>query len=195
MKKTDRSSKSVREDILKRAAPFLKRHGTDGAPVDEIMKAAGLTSGALYSQFKNKEDLCTQAICSSLDAMLEGYGTTLRKRGKEGLKLIVAQYLSMEHVAHVTEGCTFAALGRDMAKASPRAKRAYEARIQALVELLVDALGAGPVAKRRAKAQQILSTMLGAVTFARAMADADAVNKFLSQVRASTLRALDQRRL
>ena len=194
MKTAKGASKTQHQEILRAAGPFLKRHGTD-APVDEIMKAAGLTSGALYSQFKNKEDLCTQAICSSLDAMLEGYGTTLRKRGKEGLKLIVAQYLSMEHVAHVTEGCTFAALGRDMAKASPRAKRAYEARIQALVELFVDALGAGPVAKRRAKAQQILSTMLGAVTFARAMADADAANKFLSQVRASTLRALDQRRL
>ena len=194
MKKTDRSS-SVRKDILKKAAPFLKRHGTDGAPVDKIMKAVGLTSGALYSQFESKEDLCTQAICSALDAMLEGYGRTLRKRGKEGLKLVVAQYLSKEHVAQVTEGCTFAALGSEMAKASPGAKRAYQARIQALVQLFVDALGAGPVAKRRAKAQQILSTMLGAVTFARTMADADAANEFLSQVRANTLRVLDQRRL
>src|SRR5215467_8846362 len=135
MKKTDRSSKSVREDILKRVVPFLKRHGTDGASVDEIMKAAGLTSGALYSQFKNKEDLCTQAICSALDAMLDSYQKIAREQGRQGLKLIVSRYLTEAHAGDVSGGCTIAALGSHMAKATPRAKRAYERRIQSLVQI------------------------------------------------------------
>ena len=67
----------LREKILDAAGPFLKRHGIDGAPVDKIMKEAGLTSGALYSHFKNKDDLCAQAVCRSLDAMLDGYEAVL----------------------------------------------------------------------------------------------------------------------
>src|SRR5262249_28939761 len=114
------------------------------------MKAAGFTSGALYSQFKNKDDLCTEGICSALDVMLEAYGAILRARGKEGLKLIVSQYLSPEHIANVPKGCTFAALGSDMARGGARAKRAYEARIQAVVQLFANGLGTGPEPERGA---------------------------------------------
>jgi TetR/AcrR family transcriptional regulator, transcriptional repressor for nem operon len=192
MRATKRDPKQVHEAILKAAAPFLKRHGTEGAPVDEIMKTAGLTSGALYSHFKNKEDLCTQAICSALDAMLDRYRTIVCERGREGLALIVSEYLTEAHADEVSRGCTFAALGSDMAKSTPRAKRAYEPHIQALVQIFVDGLGTGSEAERRAKAQHILSTMLGALTFARAMNDADARHELLSQVRSRVVRELDE---
>jgi len=192
MRATKRDPKRVHEEILKAAAPFLKRHGTDGAPVDEIMKAAGLTSGALYSHFKNKEDLCTQAICNALDAMLNAYRTTVREQGTQGLARIVSEYLTEDHVSEVSRGCTFAALGSDMSKSTPRAKRAYEPRIHALVQIFVDGLGSGSESERRAKAHQIISTMLGALTFARAMNDADARHELLSQVRSRLLRELEE---
>ena len=191
MRTTRRSSEGLREEILKSVVPFLKRHGTGIASVDKIMRVAGFTSGALYSQFKNKEDLCTQATCSALDAMLEAYRAIVRERGKEGLKLIVSQYLSREHVANVPGGCTFVALGSDMAKGTARAKREYEARIQALVQLFADGLGPGPEARRRAKAQRIVSTMIGAMTLARAMSNATVVQELVSQVRKDVLRQLD----
>jgi len=192
MKTVKRESNELHHEILTAAAPFLKRHGIEGAPVDQIMKAAGLTSGALYSRFKNKEDLCTQVICGALDKMLNGYRKIVRERGKEGLKLIVSQYLSTTHASDVPRGCTLAALGAEMGKASARAKRAYEPRIHALVQIFVDGLGTGSEAERRAKAQHILSTMLGALTFARAMNDADASHDFLSQVRSRVLRELEK---
>ena len=191
MKTAKPSSDDLRGQILKRVVPFLKRHGTDRASVDEIMKAAGLTSGALYSQFKNKEDLCTQAICSALDAMLDSYQKIAREKGREGLKLIVSKYLTEAHAGAVSGGCTFAALGPQMAKATPRARRAYEQRIHAMVQIFVDGLGAGPEKERRAKAQHILSSLLGALTFARALSDGEASKDFLSQVKAQVLRDLD----
>jgi len=191
MKTAKPSSDDLRGQILKRVVPFLKRHGTDRASVDEIMKAAGLTSGALYSQFKNKEDLCTQAICSALDAMLDSYQKIAREKGREGLKLIVSKYLTEAHAGDVSGGCTFAALGPQMAKATPRARRAYEQRIHAMVQIFVDGLGAGPEKERRAKAQHILSSLLGALTFARALSDGEASKDFLSQVKAQVLRDLD----
>lgn len=187
-----RDSTGLREEILTAVAPFLKQHGTEGATVDRIMKAAGLTSGALYSQFKNKDDLCTQAICSALDATLEEYQKMVRERGKEGLKFLIERYLSDGHAAEVRRGCTFAALASDMAKANPHAKRAYELRIQALVQIFVDGLGEGSETARRAKAQHLLSSMLGALTFARAMSDAKAANQLLAQVKARVLRELDE---
>src|SRR5258708_29340246 len=127
-KSAKRRSRSQPADILKAAAPFLKKRGT-GAPVDQIMKATGLTSGALYSQFKNKDDLCTQAICGALDATLDSYRAAIRQHGKDGLRLIVERYLSDSQRGDVAGGCTFAALGGDMAKAGPRSRRSYQHRI------------------------------------------------------------------
>src|SRR5262249_61121475 len=100
MKTAKGASKTLHQEILRAAAPFLKRHGTD-APVDEIMKAAGLTSGALYSRFKNKDDLCTQVICRALDAMLDAYRTIVGERGKEGIKLIDPSYLGARQASNV----------------------------------------------------------------------------------------------
>jgi TetR/AcrR family transcriptional repressor of nem operon len=189
---TRREPEDLRRRILKAAAPFLKQHGTGGAPADAIMREAGLTTGALYSQFKNKDDLCTQAICSSLDGMLHAYQAIVREHGKAGLEQIITEYLSREHAREVARGCTFAALGSDLAKASRRAKRAYEERIEALVEIFAEGIGARSRAARRARAQQIVSTMLGAMTFARAMDDPDAANELLAHVRARVLRDLDE---
>jgi TetR/AcrR family transcriptional regulator, transcriptional repressor for nem operon len=182
----------LHQQILDAAGPFLKRHGIDGAPVDEIMKEAGLTSGALYSHFKNKDDLCAQAVCRALDAMLDAYRTVVRERGRDGVRLLIAEYLSQSHASNASTGCALAALGSDLAKASPRARRLYQLRIQALVQILVDGLGLGSPAQRRARAEQILSTMLGAVTFARAMSDAEASAEFLSHVRSRVLRDLEE---
>lgn len=192
MSSTRRSSSPPRREILEAVAPFLKRHGTGGAPVDALMKSAGLTSGALYSQFKNKEDLCSQAICNALDTMLAAYGSIVRERGREGLRSIVSSYLSSRHASDVGGGCTFAALGPDMAKASLRAKQSYEARIHALVEIFAEGLRDGSKAVRRARAQYLISTMLGGLTFARAMSDPDARDAFLAHLRSSVLRNLSE---
>ena len=157
-------------EILDAVMPVLKTHGVS-APVDQLMKAAGLTSGALYSHFKKKEDLCTQAICVALDRMIERYRAIIRERGREGLEFIVDEYLSETHARSVAVGCTFAALGADMAKAGAGVKRAYELRIDELVGSLRRGPRGRPEGERRAKAQHFLSAMLGAITFARSMRD------------------------
>ena len=192
MSSTRRKSNPPRQEILEAVAPFLKRHGTEGAPVDALMKTAGLTSGALYSQFKSKDDLCSQAICSALDAMLAAYGSIVRERGREGLRSIVSSYLSSRHAVDVAGGCTFTALGSDMARAAPRTRQGYEVRIHALVQIFTEGLGDGSEALRRAKAQHILSTMLGGLTYARAMSDPGARDEFLAQLRSSVLREIPE---
>jgi TetR/AcrR family transcriptional repressor of nem operon len=185
-----KGSRDLHAEILDAVVPVLKTHGVS-APVDQLMRAAGLTSGALYSHFKKKEDLCTQAICVALDQAIERYRRIVREQGREGLKFIVEEYLSEAHANGVAVGCTFAALGADMAKASAGAKRAYELRITRLVELFAEGLAIGPEKERRAKAQHVLSAMLGAITFARSMRDQTAIKEFLLHVKGSLHRQLD----
>lgn len=51
------SREAVRQRLLRAAAEVLVSHGYGAASVDAITEAAGLSRGALYSNFADKEDL------------------------------------------------------------------------------------------------------------------------------------------
>jgi AcrR family transcriptional regulator len=53
----DRRRELTRTHLLDAAAQVFAREGFHGASIDAIAAAAGFTKGAVYSNFKNKEDL------------------------------------------------------------------------------------------------------------------------------------------
>ena len=65
MKVTKEQSELNRQALLDAAARLFKQHGIDGVGVADICKAAGLTHGALYKHFADKQDLAAQAFAHS----------------------------------------------------------------------------------------------------------------------------------
>ena len=60
----------TREAILRSAATLFARKGVEGTSLEEIARHAGLTQGAIYSNFKNKADLwwaITEQVGGTLD--------------------------------------------------------------------------------------------------------------------------------
>ncbi len=53
----DRRRQQTREYLLQAAAEVFAERGFHAATLDEVAAAAGFTKGAVYSNFKNKEDL------------------------------------------------------------------------------------------------------------------------------------------
>jgi AcrR family transcriptional regulator len=53
----ERRRQQTRDYLLRAAAQVLARRGFQGASLDEVAATAGYTKGAVYSNFKNKEDL------------------------------------------------------------------------------------------------------------------------------------------
>src|SRR5271166_4734292 len=53
----ERRRQQTREHLLQAAAQVFAERGFHGASLDEVAAAAGFTKGAVYSNFKNKEDL------------------------------------------------------------------------------------------------------------------------------------------
>jgi AcrR family transcriptional regulator len=53
----DRRRAMTREHLLQAAAVVFARNGFHGSSLDEVAAAAGFTKGAVYSNFKSKEDL------------------------------------------------------------------------------------------------------------------------------------------
>lgn len=61
--------------IIETVAPFFNKHGYTGTSISDITKATGLTKGAIYGNFENKEDLAIKAfnytVKSRLGALLD----------------------------------------------------------------------------------------------------------------------------
>ena len=57
MRKTKEEAQQTRSNLLNAALNVFYERGVSKASLDEIAKTAGVTRGALYWHFKNKEDL------------------------------------------------------------------------------------------------------------------------------------------
>lgn len=57
-----RQEKDGRRDLMDIAIDCFARYGYQGASIDRIAKAAGLTKGAIYYHFKDKEELLFEAV-------------------------------------------------------------------------------------------------------------------------------------
>lgn len=82
------SSKAERttQYIIETVAPVFNKHGYIGTSMSDLTEATGLTKGALYGNFENKEALALAAyeynskrLLTKLDELLEMPGTALDK--------------------------------------------------------------------------------------------------------------------
>ncbi len=179
----------LKEAMLSQALPHLKEVGTDGAPVDQIMKKLGLSSGALYSHFKSKDDFFSQVILRELDRLADDYQKNIK--GADFIRSFIESYLSEKHILAVSRGCLFVALGNDLHRSSADAKALYEKKIERLLSLLSRGLPWGSAEERLAKMKFIFSSMVGALVLSRSMKTKETARSFLEITKNHLLQLLD----
>ncbi|MBU5718428.1 TetR/AcrR family transcriptional regulator [Pseudomonas aeruginosa] len=64
---------ATRALLLSKAAPLVKRQGFASTGLDTLMKAAGLTTGAFYSQFSSKAELLEAILQRELSAQHDAF--------------------------------------------------------------------------------------------------------------------------
>ena len=55
-------AEKTKQFILEKVSPIFNKHGYTGTSMSDITKATGLTKGAIYGNFENKEDLALEAF-------------------------------------------------------------------------------------------------------------------------------------
>jgi len=79
----DRRRAMTRRHLLDAAAIVFARNGFHGATLDEVAATAGFTKGAVYSNFKNKEDLFLALLEDRTDRQLAVVSDVLEAGGHE----------------------------------------------------------------------------------------------------------------
>ena len=75
MTKAERTKKF----IIETAAPIYNEKGIAGTNVDDVLEATKLTKGAIYSHFKNKDDLSMQVTDYLLEKITVGTDQAMSK--------------------------------------------------------------------------------------------------------------------
>jgi AcrR family transcriptional regulator len=83
----ERRRELTREHLLRAAAQVFAERGFHGAALDDVAAAAGFSKGAVYSNFRNKEDLLLAVLAWRYDQEMEALRETIRSQGPSESRL------------------------------------------------------------------------------------------------------------
>lgn len=173
MRVSQEEKAQIKEKILVEALASLKVWGQSAAPVDKIMKRLGLTSGALYSHFKSKDDLFAQVILRELDRLIAQHSEQYKKYGSQTVAKFIEYYLDERHIDAVERGCMFVALGADLHRLRPSVREMIEEKMQDMFAALSEGMPHKRRDERLKCAKFIFSSMVGTLVMARSMKNDD----------------------
>ena len=173
MKVSETKVAEHRAALVATARRLLQERGFDGAGVAEISRAAGLTQGALYGQFKSKDALAAEA---ARKAFADGAAawSEIRETAPDTLLAFIDAYLCDVHAKNVGAGCLMAACVSDVRRQDRAIGEIFAEGFLTLVELVQGALpDAIPREEARRRALALVSAMVGSVSMARAVEKVD----------------------
>ena len=163
-------SAETRRKVLAAASLAFRAQGIDGAGVDGIAAAAGVTSGAIYRQFGSKANLVAQVVedgTAELVGLLEGAKATLGPTWRT----LVADGHFQTAVYNVAESGVLPTLSADIARAEPATRDAYTQGVLKAVAVTTTQSPDGDAAARH-DALVLLIAVVGGIVIARASGDA-----------------------
>nr|WP_145545308.1 TetR family transcriptional regulator [Variovorax boronicumulans] len=191
MKVTKEQAQQNRLALLEAAGQLFKQHGIDGVGVADVCRHAGLTHGALYKHFTDKQDLAAQAFAH---AFQQGYAqvTQSARPGLAGaapqrsFATYLDRYLSRKVRDDMAKGCPLVSTACETARQGEAVSRSYADAFMALRAGVAATLPEHTVpAEREALASTVVAALVGAMAISRGMAKADRAeaDAVLAQVR------------
>ncbi|MCA1360167.1 MULTISPECIES: TetR/AcrR family transcriptional regulator [Bradyrhizobium] len=154
--------------IVKKASVRLREKGAHGIGVADLMKEAGLTHGGFYAHFDSREALVIEAFAYAMDRSMEHWRKLTGEVAPEKrLALIAESYLSTLHRDNPGHGCSIPALGAEIARESPKTRKAFAGKLDEMIEALTDTIPNMPRKAARKQAIATLATMAGTMLLAR----------------------------
>lgn len=183
MRVSKQAAAENRQRIVDAAARLFREHGIDGAGVDAVTDAAGLTHGAVYSQFGSKEAIVAEALSLALDQSRELWEQIASRNDKRRARAkVIDEYLSPRHRNSMGEGCAIAALGSDLPRQPKSVREAFTKKVEESLATLGKLVPGKTASRRHDEVIRLFSAMLGALILARAVDDESLSRRILKTV-------------
>jgi TetR/AcrR family transcriptional regulator, transcriptional repressor for nem operon len=154
--------------IVKKASVRLREKGAHGIGVADLMKEAGLTHGGFYAHFDSRDALVIEAFGYAMDRGTERWRKVMEQTPPDKrFSTIVEGYLTPLHRDDPGNGCAIPTLGAEIARESPKTRRAFAAKLEQMIDMIADQIPGVPRRAARKQAMATLATMMGAIVMSR----------------------------
>ncbi len=174
--------------IVRKASVRLREKGAHGVGVADLMKEAGLTHGGFYAHFASREALVIEAFAYAMDRSTERWRKIAEQTPPgERLATIVDTYLSPTHRDDSGHGCAVPALSAEIARESPKTRKAFAAKLEQMIDMVADQIPDLPRKAARKQAAAALATMMGTLVLARVAGSGEFSDEILAAGREAVL--------
>ena len=136
----------TRQLILETTADLLHKHGYKGLRVDEVVTKTGLTKGAIYHHFSNKQALGYAVIDELLHNMFLGHMQELLEKEGEPLEIIASSFECIgEDIdeSDIKMGCPLTNIGQEMSFEDEGFRTRIDNVFQMWIDLIAELLNKG----------------------------------------------------
>jgi TetR/AcrR family transcriptional repressor of nem operon len=170
--------------IVAAAARAFRTKGAERVTIAEVMGEAGLTHGAFYAHFPNKEALLAEAaVTGIMDAQRAFVADAAATHPEDPLREIIRRYVSRSHRDNPGDGCAMPALSAEIAREPDEVRHAYTAAFETFIAQLTDYMPGASAEARHDAALALAAGMAGAVALSRALDDPNLSDRLLLATR------------
>lgn len=174
--------------IVKKASVRLREKGAHGIGVADLMKEAGLTHGGFYAHFDSREALVIEAFAYAMDRSTERWRKVAEQTpADKRLATIVESYLTPVHRDDPGHGCAVPTLGAEIARESPKTRKAFAAKLEQMIDMMADQVLDVPRKVARKQAIAALTTMMGTLVLSRIAGNGEFSDEILGAGREAVL--------
>lgn len=185
-------SERTRKYIIETTAPLFNMRGFEGTSLEDLCKATGLTKGALYGNFENKDELFTEAFQYAIGLVRsEGRVHVDKETSNKGKLLALMEFFST-YVLNppLRGGCPLLNNAVDADDNRPQLKKAVarelERSVNYIASLLIEGKAKGEFTKKfdaRQTATLFFCAIEGAIMFSRVSASDKAMRMVTGMIR------------
>ena len=142
-------SEETSKYILKKVAPIFNRKGYHGTSMSDITEATGLTKGAIYGNFKDKEELSLKSFQYIIRKIMWAIGDAVNAVDNHADKLSTIVSFYRAHLQRTKEygGCPIMCKGLDSLHIHPSLMQEVSRITQKILASIVEIIDDGKNAK------------------------------------------------
>ncbi|MBN1533303.1 MAG: TetR/AcrR family transcriptional regulator [Spirochaetes bacterium] len=165
-------SEITKQFIIEKAAPIFNKSGYAGTSISDITKAIGLTKGAVYGNFSNKDDIALEALEYNFREIYNDITGVLRKVTSicDRLKTFARYYRDNFDAIDAMGGCPILNAAIDSDDGNPHLRKkvqsllkVWETSLIRIVEKGIERKEINPDTDARAFASLFISLMEGGI--------------------------------
>ncbi len=138
-----KKSAYTKQFIIETVAPVFNKYGYAATSLSDITKATGLTKGAIYGNFQNKEEIAQEAYNYNIKIVLRAIAQILNEEKSPSKKLFKLTEFYRDYKKYITKfgGCPILNIGIDSKHQNPllleRVKYSIN-KIESFIALIIE---------------------------------------------------------